>query len=121
MAKTVKQTKIVIYRHTSHEEWGFGVIVEETATKVYLAFEDGGKRAFVNLQRYRDLLVPMDLAPGAAEEVAAKIAKGAAKSSPKSAEKKSKKKVAPAVEEEAASEVVESDDGDDEQPSDDED
>ena len=79
MAKIVKTAKPVIYRHTSQAEWGLGVIVEENANKVYLAFEDGGRRPFLNTQRYRELLVPVELAPEAAEETLAKITKRAAK------------------------------------------
>ena len=104
MAKIAKTASAVIYRHTSHAEWGLGMIVEENPKKVYLAFEDGGRRPFLNAQRYRDQLVPAELAADAAEEIVAKIAKGAAKATPKAGEKKPKK--AAAEEEELAEEAV---------------
>ncbi len=117
MAKTVKSARTVIYRHTSHAEWGLGMIVEENPKKVYLAFEDGGRRPFLNAQRYRDQLVPAELEADAAEEIVAKISKGAAKATPKATGKKAKKAAAPA-EEEAVEAVVEdepdSEDTDDE-------
>jgi len=116
MAKTVKNARPVIYRHTSHAEWGHGVIVEENTNKVYLAFEDGGRRPFLNAQRYRELLVPTELAADAAEEIVAKIAKGAAKPTPKATGKKPKKKAA-APEVEVAEEVVEDDEDDEGQGS----
>lgn len=92
MAKNVKPPKPVLYRHTSHADWGVGMIVEENASKIYVAFEDGGRRPFLNVQRYRELLVPAELEAEAAEEVVAKITKNIPKPAAKTAEKKPKKK-----------------------------
>ncbi len=50
-----------IYRHSSREEWGYGIIVEENSDKVYVHFEGGGRRAFVNAPRYREQLVSVAL------------------------------------------------------------
>src|SRR5262249_30099152 len=92
MVKTVKPPKPVLYRHTSHADWGIGMIVEETASKIYVAFEDGGRRPFLNVQRYRELLVPAKLEAEAADEIVAKIMKNAPRPDAKTAEKKAKKK-----------------------------
>ena len=100
MPRTTKPSKLLkptIYRHTSHAEWGLGMIVEENPNKVYLAFEDGGRRPFVNAPRFRELLVMVEMATESTEQIVAKIAKNGAKPSTKAAEKKPKKK---AVEEE---------------------
>jgi hypothetical protein len=94
MAKTVKPPKPALYRHTSNADWGIGMIVEETANKIYLAFEDGGRRPFLNVQRYRELLVLADLEAEAADEMVAKIMKNAPKPAAKKAEKSAKKKAA---------------------------
>jgi hypothetical protein len=116
LAKTVKAPKPILYRHLSHADWGIGLIVEETASKIYVVFEDGGRRPFLNAQRYRELLVPAELEAEAAEEIVAKITKYASKPAAKTAEKKPKKK-AVAVDsenEDAAEAVVEEDQEDDE-------
>ncbi len=117
MAKTVKAAKPVLYRHSSHEEWGVGMIVEETAAKIYVAFEDGGRRPFLNVQRYRQLLVPANLEAEAAEEVVAKISKKAPKPAAKTAAKKPKKKAVAveAEDEESAEPEVEADRDEDDQ------
>jgi hypothetical protein len=88
MAKTVKPPKPALYHHTSHADWGIGMIVEETASKIYVAFEDGSRRPFLNVQRYRELLVPAELEAEAADEVAARIMKNAARPPEKKAKKK---------------------------------
>lgn len=100
MAKATKSSKPVIYRHSSHAEWGLGMIVEETSSKIYLAFENGGRRPFLNVQRYRELLVPEELEAAAAEEVAARITKNTSKPAAKPSQKKPKKKAAAAKPEE---------------------
>ena len=101
MARAAKKIATVIYRHTKHADWGMGMIVEENANKVYLAFEDGGRRPFLNEQKYRDFLVAEAMEPDAIEEVVAKITKAAPKpiSAKTAAAKKSKKKAAAAAEE----------------------
>ncbi|MGC4116834.1 MAG: hypothetical protein QM765_20190 [Myxococcales bacterium] len=98
MAKSSKSSKPVLYRHTSHAEWGAGLIVEETPSKFYMVFEDGGRRPFLNVSRYRDLLVPAGLDASEAEEIVAKIAKHLPKPTAKATDKKSKKKKAAVVE-----------------------
>lgn len=114
-AKTSKLVKPVVYRHTTHAEWGLGVIVEENPSKVYLTFEDGGRRPFVNVARFRDLLVPVELAAEAMEETLAKIAKNAPKPVAAKTAKKPKKK---AVEEEEEEVVVEEPERDDDEEED---
>jgi hypothetical protein len=107
MAKTVKPPMPVLYRHKSHADWGVGMIVEETTTKVYLAFEDGGRRPFLNVQRYRALLVPAEMEAEAADEIVARITKVVGKPAAKAAEKKAKKKaVAVESEEEKVAEAA---------------
>lgn len=117
MAKTIKSPKPVIYRHSSHAEWGLGMIVEETSSKIYLVFEDGGRRPFLNVQRYRELLVPAELEAAAAEEIVAKLSKYTPKPASKPSAKKAKRKaVTPEPEEEDMGEAVveeERDDGED--------
>jgi hypothetical protein len=119
MPKTAKTSKTVkpVYRHASHAEWGLGMIVEETSSKIYLAFEDGGRRPFLNVQRYRELLVPEELASEAREEIIEKISKKAAKPAERATPKKTKKKAIveeseeelPAVEDEDRGEGEEDD------------
>jgi trans-aconitate methyltransferase len=92
MAKTVKPPRPVIYRHTRHADWGLGMIVEESASKFYVAFEDGRRRPFLNVQRYRDLLLPVEMEAEAAEETAAQITRGASKPAARAAERRPKKK-----------------------------
>src|SRR5690349_18488688 len=101
MAKNAKVAKPVLYRHSSHAEWGLGMIVKENPNKVYLAFEDGGRRPFVNAPRYRELLVPAVLAAEDVDALVAKLGKSEAKLSAK-AEKKPKKKAVVEEEEAAA-------------------
>lgn len=117
MAKTVKPPKPVLYRHTSHADWGIGMIVEETASKIYVAFEDGGRRPFLNIQRYRELLVPAELEAEAADEIVAKITKNAPKPAAKTAKKKPKKKAVAvnSEDEEVAEAVVEEERDEDEE------
>jgi hypothetical protein len=103
LAKNVKALKPVLYRHSTHVDWGVGMIIEETASKLYLVFETGGPRSILNVQRYRDLLVPAELDAAAAEDLVAKLKKSSAKPAAKTAEKKGRKKaVARKVEEEPA-------------------
>ena len=94
MARTTKVAKPVIYRHTSHAEWGLGMIVEETSAKVYLAFENGGRRPFLNVPQFRAQLLPVELAADAAEEAVAKIARKAPKPPAKVPAKKARQRVA---------------------------
>ena len=112
-SKHAKTAKTVIYRHTSHAEWGLGTIVEENPAKVYVAFEDGVRRPFINEARYRELLVPVELTPEAAEETLAKIAKNAPKPVTAKSAKKPKKKAAEEEEEEVAEPAAEEEDADD--------
>ncbi len=125
MAKTPKVPKPVLYRHSSHADWGIGMVVEETAGKIYLAFEDGGRRPFLNVQKYREMLVPAGLEAEAADEVVAKITKaakvagGAPKPGAAKAGKKPKKKaVAPQSEDEDAAEPEVEEDRDEEEEND---
>lgn len=53
--------KSPLLRHASHAEWGHGILYEENRAKIYLCFEDGRRRAFVNAPQYREQLVPADL------------------------------------------------------------
>ncbi len=66
---------LTIFRHGSHAEWGHGMIVEENPGKLYLHFESGGRRAFVNAPRYREQLVRAELRPQEAAEIRAKLEK----------------------------------------------
>jgi hypothetical protein len=50
-----------IYRHSVHAEWGHGIVVEETPAKLYLYFDEGGLRPFMNDPKYRDQLVAVTL------------------------------------------------------------
>lgn len=119
MAKTTKPPKPIIYRHSSHEEWGLGMIVEETPSKIYLVFEDGGRRPFLNVQRYRDLLVPAELEATAAEETVARLTKYTPRPASKPGAKKTRKKaVIPDAEEEAGAEAVVEQERDDEEEED---
>ncbi|HEY3445160.1 MAG TPA: hypothetical protein VGK67_02305 [Myxococcales bacterium] len=119
MARAAKTVRPVIYRHTSHADWGMGMIVEENPAKVYLAFEDGVRRPFLNQQRYRDFLVPEALEPDAIDEIVAKITKSIAKPASSKTTKKVSKKAAAAQEE--TEEVTEEPERDEEEePSDDE-
>jgi hypothetical protein len=121
MAKTIKPPKPIIYRHSSHAEWGLGMIVEETSSKIYLVFEDGGRRPFLNVQRYRDLLVPAELEATAAEEMVARLSKSTPRPASKPGDKKARKKaVVPDAEEEGAAEAVVEQERDEEEDDDDE-
>lgn len=113
-SKSAKNVKPVLYRHTGHAEWGLGIIVEENPSKVYVAFEDGARRPFVNALKFREMLVRVELEPAAAEETLAKIAKNAPKPLAAQAAKKPKKKAAEEEEEEDA-ELAPEDGEDDEQ------
>jgi hypothetical protein len=66
---------LTIFRHGSHAEWGHGIIVEENSSKLYLYFENGGRRAFVNDDRYRQLLVRAELSSEDAAALRAKLEK----------------------------------------------
>lgn len=59
MRKYVRKSPLL--RHASHAEWGHGILYAESPAKLYLCFEDGRRRAFVNAPRYREQLVPADL------------------------------------------------------------
>ena len=110
LAKNVKALKPVLYRHSTNVDWGVGIIVEETASKIYMAFENGGQRSILNVQRYRDLLVPAEMEAHAAEELVAKLRKSSAKPAAKTTEKKGKKKAVvrvPEVEEAPEAEAPE--------------
>jgi hypothetical protein len=81
--------KPTIFRHSSHAEWGHGIIVEETPSKLYVYFEDGGRRPFVNDPRSRRLLLMAELPPKEADALIAKFEKSLPK---KVGDKKRKKK-----------------------------
>jgi hypothetical protein len=66
---------LTLFRHSSHAEWGHGIIVEEYADKVYLHFEHGGRRAFVNAAKYREHLVSVELPPAEAAAVRSELKK----------------------------------------------
>jgi hypothetical protein len=59
MHKAVRDLSILSHSH--HAEWGHGIITDETPDKVYLYFEHGGTRTFVNAPRYREQLVGVEL------------------------------------------------------------
>jgi len=77
-----------IFRHSSHEEWGHGIIVEENPSKVYLSFENGGWRVFSNHPKYRQLLLRVELPSEKADALVAKIQKSAKPLPKKAAVKK---------------------------------
>lgn len=64
-----------IFRHSSHAEWGHGIIVEENSCKVYLFFENGGRRPFLNDPKYRQLLVRVDMSSEDSDALVAKVEK----------------------------------------------
>lgn len=71
MEKVVRRP--VVYRHANHAEWGHGIIVEENPSRVCVAFEDGGRRPFLNEPKYRKLLIAVLVPPAQAEALAAKL------------------------------------------------
>ena len=106
-----KAAKPVVYRHKSHLEWGLGVIVEESPAKLYVSFEDGKRRPFLNEARHRSQLVTAELSADATQEILAKIVKVTAKPAPpKAAGKKAKKAVKVPVDEEVLEGLAEDDD-----------
>ena len=74
--------KPALYAHRLHPEWGHGLVVEENPAKIYVAFEDGVRRPFLNEPRFRDQLVPVALAPGLVAGRVAEIEKAAGVVSP---------------------------------------
>jgi hypothetical protein len=64
-----------IFRHSSHAEWGHGIVVEENPCKVYLSFENGGRRPFLNDPKYRQLLVPVVLSSEDSDALVARLEK----------------------------------------------
>jgi hypothetical protein len=71
MRKSAPKTKPGIYVHSGHSEWGHGVVVEENASKIYLSFEDGIRRCFLNVPMYRRFLVKAELPPEEADALIA--------------------------------------------------
>jgi hypothetical protein len=115
--------KPTIFRHISHAEWGHGIIVEETPAKLYVYFEDGGRRPFVNDPRSRRLLLMAELPPKETDALIAKFEKSLPKKVGDKKKKRGLKAAAPGTKtkpvEEASDDVAEFfdsdvDDGDDE-------
>jgi hypothetical protein len=86
---------LTLFRHSLHAEWGHGIIVEENADRVYLHFEHGGRRAFVNAARYREHLVGVELPPSEAAAVRSELKKHL----PKPTKATSRRKVSSPLEE----------------------
>jgi hypothetical protein len=87
--------KPAIFRHSSHAEWGYGIVVQETPDKVYLSFENGGHRIFAKAPKYQHLLIKVDPPADEAAALAARLLPSA--NSPKSAESQKKASIAAAT------------------------
>jgi hypothetical protein len=66
---------LTLFRHSIHAEWGHGIIVEENADRIYLQFEHGGRRGFVNAAKYREHLVSVELPSAEAAAVRSELKK----------------------------------------------
>ena len=67
--------KPTVLRHSTHAEWGHGIVVEETPEKLYVAFEKGGLRPFMNEPRFRELLVKVELSTAEVATLTARLEK----------------------------------------------
>jgi len=85
---------LTLFRHSIHAEWGHGIIVEENADRIYLQFEHGGRRGFVNAAKYREHLISVELPSAEAAAVRSELKKHL----PKPTKATSRKKASPAPE-----------------------